>query len=198
MGAVGSMLVRRVATGNVDAGGSTSSSRAGLGAIIAAPIQFANPEVGDDDSDEDFVANTDESNESSDGSEFVPESQAMQGFLLPAPNPIPELSSVGIHFQTLNLDDMAEEQREGFGRGGEDYDLDGGLEFRVGHRFSTVPMVTACSPTNESWILGGAEVWGTARLFGTVNVLRSRSVRRQTDLQLHPADNKGQSFRAHP
>ncbi|MED6112494.1 hypothetical protein PIB30_062219 [Stylosanthes scabra] len=190
-------LLTEMQTVNVDAGGSTSSFRGGPGAIIAVPIQFANPEVGDDDSDEDFVANTDESSESSDGSEFVPESQARHGFFLPAPSPIPDLSSVGSHFHTLNLDDMVEEQREGFGGGGEDYDLDEASEFWVGHRFSTVPMVTACSPVNESWILGGAEVWGTARLFGTVNVLRSRSVRRQTDLQLHPADNKGQSFRAH-
>ncbi|MED6178642.1 hypothetical protein PIB30_109536, partial [Stylosanthes scabra] len=62
----------------------------------------------DDDSDEDFVGNTDESSESSDGSEFVPESQARQGFLLPAPSPIPDLSSVGSHFHMLNLDEMTE------------------------------------------------------------------------------------------
>ncbi|MED6193769.1 hypothetical protein PIB30_022690 [Stylosanthes scabra] len=216
-------LLTEMETVNVDAAGPSSSSRGGPGAMIAAPIQIATSEGGDDDSDEDFVGNMDESSESSDGSEFVPESQARQGFLLPAPSPIPDLSSVGSHFLTLNLDDMTEVQREGFGGGGEDYDLDGGSEFQIGHRFSTreavhmavknynirraseyrvvesdpVPMVAACGPANESWILGGAEVWWTARLFGTVNVLRSRSVRRQTDLQLHLADNKGQSFRAH-
>ncbi|MED6134173.1 hypothetical protein PIB30_034790 [Stylosanthes scabra] len=162
------------------------------------------PGGGDDDSDENFVVNTDESSESSDGLEFVPESQARQGFLLPAPSPIPDLSSVGSHFHTLNLDDMVEEQREGFGGGGEDYDLDGDKSFKSGIDSARerpciwlVPMVAACGPANESWILGGAEVWWTARLFGTVNVLRSRSVRRQIDLQLHFADNKGQSFRAH-
>ncbi|MED6142661.1 hypothetical protein PIB30_115996, partial [Stylosanthes scabra] len=32
---------------------------------------------------------------------------------------------------------MAEQPREGFGGGGEDYDVDGGQEFRVGHRFCT-------------------------------------------------------------
>ncbi|MED6221986.1 hypothetical protein PIB30_060050 [Stylosanthes scabra] len=85
----------------------------------------------------DFVGNTDESSESSDGSEFVPESQARQGFLLPAPSPIPDLSSVGSHFHTLNLDEMTEVQREGFGGGGEGYGLDGGSEFQIGHRFST-------------------------------------------------------------
>ncbi|MED6138168.1 hypothetical protein PIB30_071693 [Stylosanthes scabra] len=68
-------LLTEMQTVNVDAGGSTSSSRGRPGAIIAAPIQFANPEVGDDDSDEDFVTNTDESSESSDGSKFVPESR---------------------------------------------------------------------------------------------------------------------------
>ncbi|MED6223987.1 hypothetical protein PIB30_079450 [Stylosanthes scabra] len=61
-------LLTEMQTVNVDAGGSTSSSQGGLGTIIVAPIQFATPEVGDDDSDEDFVGNTDESSESSDGS----------------------------------------------------------------------------------------------------------------------------------
>ncbi|MED6139913.1 hypothetical protein PIB30_088391 [Stylosanthes scabra] len=79
-------------------------AQGGHDAIIAAPIRIATPEGGDDDSDEDFVSNTDESSESSDGSEFVPESQARQGFLLPAPSPIPDLSSVGSHFHTLNLE----------------------------------------------------------------------------------------------
>ncbi|MED6215571.1 hypothetical protein PIB30_115019, partial [Stylosanthes scabra] len=44
---------------------------------------------------------------------------------------------------------------------------------------------------------GGAEVWWATRLFGTVDGLRSRSARRQTDLHLHLADNKGQSCCAH-
>ncbi|MED6118082.1 hypothetical protein PIB30_116346, partial [Stylosanthes scabra] len=57
--------------------------------MIAAPIRTATSERSDDDSDEDYIGNTDESSESSDGSEFVPESQARQGFLLPAPSPIP-------------------------------------------------------------------------------------------------------------
>ncbi|MED6123593.1 hypothetical protein PIB30_050505 [Stylosanthes scabra] len=67
-------LLTEMQTVNVDAGGSTSSSRGGPDAIIAAPIQFANPKVGDDNSGEDFAANTNESSESSDCSEFVPES----------------------------------------------------------------------------------------------------------------------------
>ncbi|MED6220803.1 hypothetical protein PIB30_048395 [Stylosanthes scabra] len=32
---------------------------------------------------------------------------------------------------------MGEEPREGFGGGGDDYDVDGGQEFRVGHPFNT-------------------------------------------------------------
>ncbi|MED6152350.1 hypothetical protein PIB30_091091 [Stylosanthes scabra] len=83
-------LLTEMQTVNVDAGGSTSSYQGGPGAILAAPIQFATQEVSDDDSDEDFVGNTDESSESSDGSEFVQESQTRQGFLLLAPIPIPD------------------------------------------------------------------------------------------------------------
>ncbi|MED6201832.1 hypothetical protein PIB30_099049, partial [Stylosanthes scabra] len=67
-------LLTEMETVNVDAGGPSSSSRGGPGAIIAAPIQIATSEGGDDDSDED------ESSESSDGSEFVTESQARQFF----------------------------------------------------------------------------------------------------------------------
>ncbi|MED6178436.1 hypothetical protein PIB30_107516, partial [Stylosanthes scabra] len=71
-------LLTEMETANVDAAGPSSSSGAGSGAIIAAPIRTATQERSDDDSDEDFVSNTDESSESSDGSEFVPESQARQ------------------------------------------------------------------------------------------------------------------------
>ncbi|MED6208791.1 hypothetical protein PIB30_048522 [Stylosanthes scabra] len=80
-------LLTKMQNVNVDAGGSTSSSRGGPSAIIAALIQFTTTEVGDNDSDEDFVANTDESSESSDGSEFVPESQTRQGFFASSTKP---------------------------------------------------------------------------------------------------------------
>ncbi|MED6178510.1 hypothetical protein PIB30_108353, partial [Stylosanthes scabra] len=62
-------LLTEMETLNVDAAGPSSSSRGGPGAIIAAPIRIATSEGGeggDDDSDEDFVGNTDESSESSD------------------------------------------------------------------------------------------------------------------------------------
>ncbi|MED6146153.1 hypothetical protein PIB30_031967 [Stylosanthes scabra] len=123
------------------AGGSSSSN----GVIPCLPIHCPAPPVvpmpmdtnPGEDSDEEFMPDFEESSESSDGSEFVPESQSRIGFLLPAPAPIPDLSSVSSHFHTLHLDYMEEEPREEFGGGGDDYDVDGGQEFRVGHRFST-------------------------------------------------------------
>ncbi|MED6176515.1 hypothetical protein PIB30_088972 [Stylosanthes scabra] len=228
-------LLTEIQTVHGDAGGSTSSSRGGPGAILASSIHFATPEMSDEESDEDFVSNMDDSSEGSDSSYFVPESQMRRGFLLPAPALIPELSSVGSHFHTLHLDDIEGEPREGFGGGGEDYDIDGGAEFRVRHRFSTreavhmgvnnynirraseyrmvdsdpYKYVCRCKQYNAGypWSLhnimgiaykqGGVDVWGTARLFATINVLRSHAARWQTDMQLHLADNKGQSFRAH-
>ncbi|MED6142654.1 hypothetical protein PIB30_115903, partial [Stylosanthes scabra] len=71
-------LLTEMETANVDAAGPSGSSGAGPGAMIAAPMRTATSEGSEDDSDEDYVGNTDESSESSDGSEFVPESQARQ------------------------------------------------------------------------------------------------------------------------
>ncbi|MED6180683.1 hypothetical protein PIB30_012560 [Stylosanthes scabra] len=119
-------------------GGSSNSN----GVISCSPIHCPGPKVpmpidgNSGDSDEEFVPDIEESNESSDGSEFVPESQSRRGFLLPAPAPISDLLSVNSHFHTLHLEDMDEEPMEGFGEGGDYYDVDGGEEFRVGHRFN--------------------------------------------------------------
>ncbi|MED6167046.1 hypothetical protein PIB30_115343, partial [Stylosanthes scabra] len=52
-------LLTEMETAIVDAAGPSSSSGGGSGAIIAAPIRAATPERSDDDSDEDFVGNTD-------------------------------------------------------------------------------------------------------------------------------------------
>ncbi|MED6164047.1 hypothetical protein PIB30_085897, partial [Stylosanthes scabra] len=71
-------LLTEMETANVDAAGPSSSSGAGPGAMIAALVRTATSERSNEDSDEDYVGNTDESSESSDGSEFVPESQARQ------------------------------------------------------------------------------------------------------------------------
>ncbi|MED6141326.1 hypothetical protein PIB30_102280 [Stylosanthes scabra] len=49
-------LLTEMETVNVDAAGPSSSSRGGPGAIIAAPIQIATSEGGDDDCDEDLSA----------------------------------------------------------------------------------------------------------------------------------------------
>ncbi|MED6203814.1 hypothetical protein PIB30_003105 [Stylosanthes scabra] len=123
-----------------EVGGGSSSSN---GVIPCSPINCPAPEVpmlmdanSGEDSDEEFVPDVEDSSESSDGSEFVSESQSRTGFLLPAPAPIPDLSSVNSHFHTLHLEDMDEELMEGFDGGGDYYDVDGGEEFRVGHRFS--------------------------------------------------------------
>ncbi|MED6160791.1 hypothetical protein PIB30_054625 [Stylosanthes scabra] len=88
-----------------EVGGGSSNSN---GVIPCSPINCPAPEVpmlmdanSGEDSDEEFVPDVEESSESLDGSEFVPESQSRTGFLLPAPAPIPDLSSVNSHFHTL-------------------------------------------------------------------------------------------------
>ncbi|MED6145201.1 hypothetical protein PIB30_022974 [Stylosanthes scabra] len=76
-------------------GGSSSLN----GVIPCSLIHCPEPEVpmpmdgnSGEDSDEEFVPDIEESSESSDDLEFVPESQSRRGFLLPAPAPIPDLS----------------------------------------------------------------------------------------------------------
>ncbi|MED6205441.1 hypothetical protein PIB30_017666 [Stylosanthes scabra] len=89
-----------------------------MGAIVVPPLRIATPDVFDE-------------------ADFVDETQVGRRFLLPAPAAIPDLASVSSHFHTLNLDAMQEEPREVHGGGGNDYlNLDGGEEFRIGHRFS--------------------------------------------------------------
>ncbi|MED6184304.1 hypothetical protein PIB30_046175 [Stylosanthes scabra] len=122
-----------------------SSSWAGLvGAIAAASFRIVTPDVSadmdsgsDDGSDGEYVGETEELSDSYDEADYVDETQVARRFLLPAPAAIPDLASVSSHFRTLNLNAMEEEPREGHGGGGDDYiNLDGGEEFRVGHRFS--------------------------------------------------------------
>ncbi|MED6209585.1 hypothetical protein PIB30_056156, partial [Stylosanthes scabra] len=99
--------------------GPSSAQAAPTGPIAAAPIRIATPDVSvdidsssEEGSDEDYQEETDESSDSFD-------------------------EAVSSHFHTLNLDAMEEEPREGHGGGGDHYiNLDGGEEFRVGHRFS--------------------------------------------------------------
>ncbi|MED6209290.1 hypothetical protein PIB30_053249 [Stylosanthes scabra] len=56
-------------------------------------------------------------------------------FLLPAPFPVPDISNLDSHFHTLDLDAINEEKLTDIWDEGYDYDLDGGVEFRVRHRF---------------------------------------------------------------
>ncbi|MED6170579.1 hypothetical protein PIB30_032382 [Stylosanthes scabra] len=122
-----------------------SSTWAGqLGLIAAPPLRIATPSVSmemdsgsEGGSSEDYQEETEESTDSFDEAEYVDESQVDRMFLLPASAPIPESSSVSSHFHSLHLDAIHEEPREAHGGGGNDYlNLDGGEEFRVGHRFS--------------------------------------------------------------
>ncbi|MED6181510.1 hypothetical protein PIB30_019937 [Stylosanthes scabra] len=138
-------LLTEMQTVHGDVVGPSSSAGGVVGVIPCSLIHYAAPELStqmelnsDDDSDEDFVISyTDDSSESSDDAEFVLESQSRHEFLLPAPAPILDLSSANSHLDTLHLDGMEEELRDGFCGGGDDYDVDDGQELRVGHRFST-------------------------------------------------------------
>ncbi|MED6217684.1 hypothetical protein PIB30_019993 [Stylosanthes scabra] len=111
-------LLAETQTVSSEAGGSSSSVVGGTDVIPCSPIHVA---VGE----EDFVGDDGDTSESSNGLEFVPESQCRRDFILPTPAPIPDLSSVSSHFHTLYLDDMAEVPREGIGDCGDDYDVDG-------------------------------------------------------------------------
>ncbi|MED6170156.1 hypothetical protein PIB30_028134 [Stylosanthes scabra] len=82
-------------------------------ATIAEPIQFAAPpeRIGDEsESDEDYVADTDEGNCGSSEDEYVAGTSIDQRFLLPAPLPDPDISTVHIHFHMLDLDTMEGKQ----------------------------------------------------------------------------------------
>ncbi|MED6221945.1 hypothetical protein PIB30_059678 [Stylosanthes scabra] len=137
-------LLAEMQTVDTYVGGPSSSAGDPSDVIPCSPIHYAalgaSMQLGmnsDEGSDEDFVGETNDSTESSDDTEFVPESLCRRDFLLPAPAPILDLSSVSSHFHTLHLHDMREEPMEGFRGGVDDYDVAGGEEFRVGHCFST-------------------------------------------------------------
>ncbi|MED6167182.1 hypothetical protein PIB30_000434 [Stylosanthes scabra] len=89
------LLMEMQSMPEVDGGSSSSNS-----VIPCSPIHCPAPEVpmpmdanSEEDSDEDFMPDFEESSESSDRSEFVPESQSRTCFLLPGPAPVPDLSS---------------------------------------------------------------------------------------------------------
>ncbi|XP_057759309.1 uncharacterized protein LOC130979782 [Arachis stenosperma] len=80
---------------------------------VAVPVDEA--EEGEENSDEDYVADS-------------------ARHVLPPPLPIPALSAVSSHYHILDLDAM-HERTPFLDTGEEDHDLDGGVEFRVGHKF---------------------------------------------------------------
>ncbi|RYQ80517.1 hypothetical protein Ahy_Scaffold1g106879 isoform B [Arachis hypogaea] len=95
-------------------------------------------EEGEEESDEDYMADSADSDSSDGGDEdeCVPETpvQTVVCHVLSPPHPIPPLSAVPTHYHILDLDAMHE--RTPFpNTGEEDYNLDSGVEFRVGHKF---------------------------------------------------------------
>ncbi|RYR14780.1 hypothetical protein Ahy_B04g071473 [Arachis hypogaea] len=97
-------------------------------------------DIDDENSDEEYIADNNESSSSEDDDEeeFVLETPVEQSrwYLLPSPHPILALSSVFNHYHTLDLDVM-QEKNPFFNTGEDDYNLDGDVEFWVGHRFKS-------------------------------------------------------------
>ncbi|RYR54161.1 hypothetical protein Ahy_A06g029415 [Arachis hypogaea] len=95
-------------------------------------------EEGEEESDKNYVADSGDS-ESFDGGdedEFVPETPvgAVSCHVLPPPHPIPALPVVPSHYHSLDLDAIHERVPVS-DTCGVDYNLDGGVEFQVSHRF---------------------------------------------------------------
>ncbi|RYR53258.1 hypothetical protein Ahy_A06g028268 isoform D [Arachis hypogaea] len=95
-------------------------------------------EEGEEVLDEDYVANSADSDlsDSGDEDECVLETpvQIVARHVLPPPLPIPTLSAISFHYHSLDLDAMYE-RTPFLDTGEEDYNLDGGVEFRVGQKF---------------------------------------------------------------
>ncbi|RYR74095.1 hypothetical protein Ahy_A02g008712 [Arachis hypogaea] len=95
-------------------------------------------EEGEEESDEDYVADNADSKSSNGGDEdeFVPETPvgAVPRHVLLPPHPILALSAVPSHYHSLDLDTM-HERIPIYDTCGVDYNLDGGVEFQIGHRF---------------------------------------------------------------
>ncbi|MED6220804.1 hypothetical protein PIB30_048396 [Stylosanthes scabra] len=87
-------LLTEMQTVDVDVGGPSSSVGGAAGVIPCSPIHFTAPEASiqlelnsDKDFDEDFACDMEDSSESSDGTEFVPESQCRRDFFAPSTRP---------------------------------------------------------------------------------------------------------------
>ena len=102
--------------------------------LAPPPIHVAIPEheseQGEEESDEDYVTESgdSESFDCGDEDEFVPETpaEAVPRHVLPPPHPIPALSTVPSHYHSLDLDAMHERNpvEDSYGV---DYNMDGGV-----------------------------------------------------------------------
>ncbi|RYR74563.1 hypothetical protein Ahy_A02g009286 isoform C [Arachis hypogaea] len=102
---------------------------------VASPVEDMN--VGDEDSDEEYVAdsNDSDSSEDDDEEEFIPETptEAVVRYVLPLPHPIPALSDVPSHYHALNMEVMHEKSLF-FNAKEDNHNLDNGVEFWISHR----------------------------------------------------------------
>ncbi|XP_057720103.1 uncharacterized protein LOC130934561 [Arachis stenosperma] len=105
--------------------------------LIHVAIPEHEVEEGEEESDEDYVADSGDSksSDSEDDDEFVPETPtgAMPRHVLPPPHTIPALSAVSGHYHSLDLDTM-HERIPVSDTCGVDYNLDSGVKFLVEHR----------------------------------------------------------------
>ncbi|XP_072061930.1 uncharacterized protein [Arachis hypogaea] len=107
--------------------------------LAPPPIHVVIPEneaeEGEEESDEDYVADS-ETSDGGDEDEFLSETPAgaVPRHVLPPPQLIPALSVVPSHFHSLDLDAM-HERIPVSDTCGVDYNLDGGVEFQVRHKF---------------------------------------------------------------
>ncbi|RYR11657.1 hypothetical protein Ahy_B04g069174 [Arachis hypogaea] len=105
---------------------------------IHVVISVDEAKEGEEESDEDYVADNADNDlsDSGDEDECVSEIpiQTVARHILPPPHPIQALSAVPSYYHSLDLDAM-HERTSFFDTGEEDYNLNGGVEFRIGHKF---------------------------------------------------------------
>ncbi|RYR68576.1 hypothetical protein Ahy_A03g015060 [Arachis hypogaea] len=123
--------------GDVDGGGSGHSNFVQNNPPLAPPPSHCaslvdHIEVDSKNLDEEYVANSNESDSS--GDDEV-DGGTVQ-YLLLASKPVPKLSVVASHYHTLNLNVMHEDTPF-FNMGGDDYNTDDSMEFRIGHKFKS-------------------------------------------------------------
>ncbi|RYR63147.1 hypothetical protein Ahy_A04g020941 [Arachis hypogaea] len=105
---------------------------------IHVAILVDEAEEGEEESNEDYMADSADSDlsDSGDEDEYVPETPVLTvaHHVLPPPLLISTLSAVASHYHSLDLDAI-HERTPFLDTGEEDYNLDGGVEFQVGHEF---------------------------------------------------------------